>query len=65
MILCAAFCDKHVEAIHQRARTIKLDDGATVLFVLKSSPHPQDAPPLTEDQEFIPRRKRVSQEINR
>lgn len=60
MIHGCDFCDGHVEAIRPRSRLVELDDGTTVLILLRSSVRLQDAPPLLADQEYIPRNKRVS-----
>lgn len=63
MILRCDFCDKPVETIRPRAHTFELDGGKTVPIILKPSQRPQDAPPLRENQEFIPRHKHVSPKI--
>lgn len=63
MIIGFGFCDKNVDEIRPRARTAELEYGTTIPIVLKVSTRPQDAPQLSENQEFIPRRKRVSPKI--
>ena len=65
-ILGCDFCDKHVDSIRPRQRSIILDDGTTVPIVSKTTTRKQDAKkeiPIPEEQQYTPRKGRVNQKI--
>ncbi len=63
IILGCDFCDKNIDAIRPRKRYVELDDGTTVPIVRKPSSRSQFAPPLPEDQVYVPPKGRASTKI--
>ena len=52
VILGADFCDRFIEAIYPRKKSVELDDGSTVPIVRRPLSRPPTAPPLPKEQEY-------------
>ena len=63
VILGCDFCDTHVEAIRPRRRVVELDDGTTVPIVRRPQKRSAKAPPLPEEQQYVPPPGRASTKI--
>ncbi len=63
VILGCDFCDRYIESIRPRRRLIQLDDGSTVPIVRKPDKRADNSVPLPEDQEFTPRKGRISPKV--
>ena len=63
VILGCDFCDKHVDSIRPRKRTVVLDDGTEVPILKKPEPRGPDAIPLPRAQEYVPAGRKPSDKI--
>ena len=61
-ILGCDFCGKHVEAIKPRQRLVEMDDETNVP-ILRTSFRKANAVPLPLEQEFVPKKKRLSKRL--
>ena len=57
------FCDRHVESIRPRDRTVVMDDDSTVPIIRKSSASICDDTEVTEEEELAPAAPRCSPQI--
>ena len=63
VILGCDFCDRHVESIRPRDRTVVMDDGSTVPIIRKSSASVGDDTKGTVEEELAPAAPRCSPRI--